>query len=477
MGGLIGEVQETDTSPTGECVGSFLRVRVLVRIDRPLRRILRVDVLRDGTESIMLLRYERLPDHCYRYGRLGHVVRDCLMAPVGEVSENYNLMFGSWLRASSPIRSGKTRTGKEGVRWEGDLQGFSNMMKSPNGKRENQGLCQSKEIGRFGPNKASVENTESQSQSLDTNDINGMQNLDLVGQRQGQKQENGRGELGMGQEKVMDSQLKRLVVKRRGLGNTQAFQILCRYIMEYNPEIMFLMETKVNHVVMENIRVKLGYAGKFVVDVVGRKGGLCLFWSDNLDVSLLSYSLFHIDVRVVSHNDTTWRFTGFYGHPESNKRSHAWNLLRRLCGMSKIMWMCAGDFNEVLEDSEKLGGLPRPRHLINNFRNTLDDYGLQDMGFLGPLFTLCNRREGEAMIQERLDKCICDIHWRSIFTGAVVRHLNFGNRVIGLLSLKLILELDLYRVMVDMVGDVSISRNVGQIKVSVKRWSLGYGIK
>ncbi|KAK2649115.1 hypothetical protein Ddye_016604 [Dipteronia dyeriana] len=55
--------------------------------------------------------------------------------------------------------------------------------------------------------------------------------------------------------------------------------------MEYKLEIMFLMETKVDHVVMESFRVKLGYAGKLVFNVVGRKGGLCLLWSDNIDVS------------------------------------------------------------------------------------------------------------------------------------------------------------------------------------------------
>ncbi|TXG48491.1 hypothetical protein EZV62_024366 [Acer yangbiense] len=70
--GMIGEVKDIDTGKSGDCVGKYIRVRVVVRIDKPLRCILRVDVMRDGKESVMLLRYEKLPEHCFRCGHLGH---------------------------------------------------------------------------------------------------------------------------------------------------------------------------------------------------------------------------------------------------------------------------------------------------------------------------------------------------------------------------------------------------------------------
>ncbi|KAK2635603.1 hypothetical protein Ddye_030395 [Dipteronia dyeriana] len=81
---------------------------------------------------------------------------------------------------------------------------------------------------------------------------------------------------------------------------------------------------------MEGIRVQLGFTGKLVVDCEGRSGGLGLFWTDKVNVSLLSFSRFHIDVRVTSGANEDWRFTGFYGHPEQDQRSHAWTLLKRL---------------------------------------------------------------------------------------------------------------------------------------------------
>jgi hypothetical protein len=35
-------------------------------------------------------------------------------------------------------------------------------------------------------------------------------------------------------------------------------------------------------------------------------------------------------------------------------------------------WVCAGDFNEILDNSEKVGGKQRPNYLMENFRSTLE---------------------------------------------------------------------------------------------------------
>ncbi|KAK3204417.1 hypothetical protein Dsin_018463 [Dipteronia sinensis] len=55
----------------------FLRVRVVVDVTKPLRRFLQVDIMGDGEEMITVLRYERLPNHCFQCGRLGHLTQEC----------------------------------------------------------------------------------------------------------------------------------------------------------------------------------------------------------------------------------------------------------------------------------------------------------------------------------------------------------------------------------------------------------------
>ena len=90
---------------------------------------------------------------------------------------------------------------------------------------------------------------------------------------------------------------------------------------------MFLIESKAKCVCMERLRIKLGYAGKLVIDSMGRSSGLCLLWFDDVVVDLIPFTTFHIDVRVQSHHGKVWRLIGFYGNPDSSQRDHSWTLL------------------------------------------------------------------------------------------------------------------------------------------------------
>ncbi|TXG57114.1 hypothetical protein EZV62_018427 [Acer yangbiense] len=105
--------------------------------------------------------------------------------------------------------------------------------------------------------------------------------------------------------------MKTLVWNVRGFGNTRAFQVLLRLKQKHNPDLLFLVETKTDHVHMENVRVKLGFVSTLVVDSIERNGGLCLFWSSQVDINLFSFSQYHIDIQVSSHRDLLWRFTRF----------------------------------------------------------------------------------------------------------------------------------------------------------------------
>ncbi|KAK2662512.1 hypothetical protein Ddye_001086 [Dipteronia dyeriana] len=120
-----------------------------------------------------------------------------------------------------------------------------------------------------------------------------------------------------------------------------------------------------------------------------------------------------------------WRLTGFYGNPKTDQRHHDWTLLRWLHSMCNLHWIVAGDFNEILADSEKCEGLPRPRTLIENFRAVLDDCDLQDLGFTGSVYTWSNKKTDTDLVQERLDRCVSDFQWRNLFPASRVRHLEF----------------------------------------------------
>ncbi|KAK3199218.1 hypothetical protein Dsin_022633 [Dipteronia sinensis] len=65
--------------------------------------------------------------------------------------------------------------------------------------------------------------------------------------------------------------MKPLVWNVRGLGSTRVFQVMLKLQQDYKQDVVFLIETKTDHVRMEYARVKLGYLGKLVVNSIGRK--------------------------------------------------------------------------------------------------------------------------------------------------------------------------------------------------------------
>ncbi|TXG72521.1 hypothetical protein EZV62_001100 [Acer yangbiense] len=123
LGSIVGEVVDFDTSDSGSYMTKYLRVQVILEIDKPLRRCLRVNVLGDGVESVMLGKHERLPEFCFWCGLLGHMPKDCPDKPLlsGDAKEE-ELLFDSWMRAAAPAR----RYENGGRRWlNEERRGFS----------------------------------------------------------------------------------------------------------------------------------------------------------------------------------------------------------------------------------------------------------------------------------------------------------------------------------------------------------------
>ncbi|KAK3205554.1 hypothetical protein Dsin_019600 [Dipteronia sinensis] len=113
------------------------------------------------------------------------------------------------------------------------------------------------------------------------------------------------------------------------------------------------MKTKTYDKAMEFLRVKLGCVGKLVVNSVGRCEELCLLWSGKVTIDLISYLIFRIDAKIVSHGGKVWQLTGFYSNPVAEQRCHGWNLLQHLVRMSQLHWLYVEDLNKILNDEEK----------------------------------------------------------------------------------------------------------------------------
>lgn len=88
-----------------------------------------------------------------------------------------------------------------------------------------------------------------------------------------------------------------------------------------------------------------------------------------------------------------------------------------------MLWLCIGDYNEILTFEEKQGRIPRPSQLMEILRSVYIQCGLVDLGYRGNKFTWRNGRHGEAFAQERLDRARATIEWRTLFPNNKVFHL------------------------------------------------------
>ncbi|MCI02340.1 hypothetical protein A2U01_0023372, partial [Trifolium medium] len=152
--------------------------------------------------------------------------------------------------------------------------------------------------------------------------------------------------------------MKTLSWNCRGLGSPRAVQALLRLTRLENPQLVFLMETRLKVDEMERIRSRCGFSSCLSVACSGsgrdRAGGLSLLWQDQV------------------------------GHK----------------------WLCIGDLNDTLQADDKKGGLLRSQSQLGIGRQTVVACGLNDMGFEGYPFTWTNGRQGSENVQCRLDRAL-----------------------------------------------------------------------
>jgi hypothetical protein len=193
-------------------------------------------------------------------------------------------------------------------------------------------------------------------------------------------------------------------------------------VKDKRPTLVFLTETKLPSHHMEIIKVKTGYRSIFVVDNVGKSGGLALMWSDETRVEIQNYSHCHISAVVqLETNECPWYLTGFYGHLEVGKRHEAWSLLHHIRSLSPEAWLYVGDFNEIMEESEKFGGVCKSQGIMDEFYDTLRDYRLHDLEYVGARFMWSNMRHDNNFVKERLDRATATNEWRDLYPRQVVK--------------------------------------------------------
>lgn len=105
-----------------------------------------------------------------------------------------------------------------------------------------------------------------------------------------------------------------------------------------------------------------------------------------------------------------WLCTSLYSPPHPDPRKIFWEGFPINFPNTSTPWLLLGDFNKVMDQSEKKGGRPVTYAQTQPFLNLMDQMGYIDLGFKGDPFTWTNNQQGQDHIQERLDRAIANQH-------------------------------------------------------------------
>lgn len=140
-----------------------------------------------------------------------------------------------------------------------------------------------------------------------------------------------------------------------------------------------------------------------------------MLWKSDVVLSLLSYSMNHVDMEVEGLGNYKWRLTGYYKHLERHNRWWSWSLIHELARRSSIPWLIWGDFNDLLHFEEKVGGNVQPDWMLRDFNEAFEACGLTKVPMVGGSFTW---RRGKNF--EKLDRGLTSASWKRSFPWARV---------------------------------------------------------
>jgi hypothetical protein len=218
--------------------------------------------------------------------------------------------------------------------------------------------------------------------------------------------------------------MKTLAWNCRGLTRPSAIRSLRVQVRKHSPDVLFLSETKTLPSVASNILNNLGYYSLVHVPPVGSKGGLLLAWRNGVDLECFATNKNNISAWCYSDPpNNPWILSCVYGPPYNKDNTDFWKNLAAIGSKYYGPWLCIGDFNRILDQSEKYGGRPYASSSNDAFCSFLNTHGLVDLGFSGSPFTWSNHRYGRHLIRERLDRGVASTQWIHLFPTFSIQHL------------------------------------------------------
>ncbi|XP_052107462.1 uncharacterized protein LOC127740503 [Arachis duranensis] len=147
-------------------------------------------------------------------------------------------------------------------------------------------------------------------------------------------------------------------------------------------------------------------------------------WRDGCTVQILQHGRFFIAASVLTAgSNDPYGVLGVYLSSNDQHRMAQFTELTSVTQQFDGKVVLMGDFNAISNQLEKEGGGAKSPSSIETFNSFIDDNFLIDIGMVGRPFTWSNRRRGDELIQERLDRFLVGVDWQQLYPNATVLRL------------------------------------------------------
>lgn len=126
---------------------------------------------------------------------------------------------------------------------------------------------------------------------------------------------------------------------------------------------------------------------------------------------------------IINQDGVSLLISSVYAKCNDELRECMWDKLRVINAKYNLPWFIVGDFNYIIDPSEKKGGNPHKISKRFSFIQCIMDCELVDAGYSGSTFTLCNGWCPKRRIWQRLDRVLVNHNWLNLFDSTTVSHL------------------------------------------------------
>ncbi|XP_062102829.1 uncharacterized protein LOC133812993 [Humulus lupulus] len=326
LGNFIGTFVKSDENNFIGVWREYLRIRVTVDIDVPLKRRKKLKK-KAGVECWANFKYEFVPTFCFICGIIGHSERYCpkiFEQPADTIVKHYGLFMKAALKRIKYAAGAKWLVAGSVSQIHLDEQG-----------RSGAGI---NSVGTHGRGGREIRNPEQVGGMSGIRIHDGGSNAALNGNHKGKNIVPDTGNEGIFQEEnevileakrrrteiashVESSEMRKTSDVEMGIGvesekdHIDSSDINGSTGDNENRQEDAVSKNRYGADRIEAVARQLQFEGCFVVDAVGRGGGLALLWKNMDEIVVRGYSHNHIDVEVSIGGLETWRLTGLYGEP------------------------------------------------------------------------------------------------------------------------------------------------------------------